>query len=239
MKNNNFIIIGSSGGIGSQLVADLAVNNNLLLGYHSEKPHNHLPNTISAPVDASSFESVISFLEFGKTEFMKIDGIVNLPGSVILKPAHLVTEDEFNMSININLKSAFAVVRASGKLLSESSVVLMSTAVTSLGLANHELIVSAKAGIEAMVRSASVSYSRKSLRFNAIAPGLIDTPLTKKITGNPVALEISKKMHILKRIGKPSDISNIIQFLINPDNNWITGQTFTVDGGLSSTKETS
>ena len=46
-------------------------------------------------------------------------------------------------------------------------------------------------------------------------------------------------MHILKRIGKPSDISNIIQFLINPDNNWITGQTFTVDGGLSSTKETS
>ena len=90
-----------------------------------------------------------------------------------------------------------------------------------------------------MVRSASVSYSRKSLRFNAIAPGLIDTPLTKKITGNPVALEISKNMHILKRIGKPSDISNIIQFLINPDNNWITGQTFTVDGGLSSTKETS
>ena len=143
------------------------------------------------------------------------------------------------MSININLKSAFAVVRASGKLLSESSVVLMSTAVTSLGLANHELIVSTKAGIEAMVRSASVSYSRKSLRFNAIAPGLIDTPLTKKIMSNPVALEISKKMHILKRIGKPSDISNIIQFLINPDNNWITGQTFTVDGGLSSTKETS
>ena len=54
-----------------------------------------------------------------------------------------------------------------------------------------------------------------------------------------IALEISKNMHILKRIGKPSDISNIIQFLINPDNNWITGQTFTVDGGLSSTKETS
>ena len=112
----------------------------------------------------------------------------------------------------------------------------MSTAVTNLGLSNHELIVSAKAGIEAMVRSASVSYSRKLLRFNAIAPGLVDTPLTKKITGNPAALEISKKMHILNRIGKPKDISNMIKFLINPDNNWITGQTFTVDGGLSSTK---
>ena len=238
MKNNNFIIVGSSGGIGTQLVADLAKNNRLLLGYHNEKPNDRLPNTISAPVDARSFDSVASLIELGKSEFEKIDGIVSLPGSVILKPDHLVTEDEFNSTIEINLKSAFAIVRASGKFLTDSSIVLMSTAVTNLGLSNHELIVSAKAGIEAMVRSASVSYSRKSLRFNAIAPGLVDTPLTKKITGNPAALEISKKMHILNRIGKPKDISNMIEFLINPNNNWITGQTFRVDGGLSSTKQT-
>ena len=114
----------------------------------------------------------------------------------------------------------------------------MSTAVTALGLKNHEMIVAAKAGIEAMVRSASVSYSRKSLRFNAVAPGLVDTPLTKNITGNKVALEISKKMHITKRIGTAADISNMIKFLLDPKNNWITGQTFRVDGGLSSTKET-
>ena len=159
--------------------------------------------------------------------------------SLLKKAAKLkVTEDEFNSTIEINLKSAFAIVRASGKFLTDSSIVLMSTAVTNLGLSNHELIVSAKAGIEAMVRSASVSYSRKSLRFNAIAPGLVDTPLTKKITGNPAALEISKKMHILNRIGKPKDITNMIEFLINPNNNWITGQTFRVDGGLSSTKKT-
>ena len=55
MKNNNFIIVGSSGGIGNQLVADLAKNNRLLLGYHNEKPNDRLPNTISAPVDARSF----------------------------------------------------------------------------------------------------------------------------------------------------------------------------------------
>ena len=87
-----------------------------------------------------------------------------------------------------------------------------------------------------MVRSASVSYSRKSLRFNAIAPGLVDTPLTKKITGNPAALEISKKMHARGRIGSPQDISRMISFLLDPANDWITGQTFRVDGGLSSTK---
>ena len=234
----NFIIIGSSGGIGHQLVADLGnTENQLLLGYHSDKSRNHLPNTISAPVEAQSFSSVEALVELGLNEFGKIDGVVNLPGSVLLKPPHLISEIEFNQAIEINLKSAFATLRACGKLLSDSSIVLMSTAVTALGLKNHEMIVAAKAGIEAMVRSASVSYSRKSLRFNAVAPGLVDTPLTKNITGNKVALEISKKMHITKRIGTAADISNMIQFLLDPDNNWITGQTFRVDGGLSSTKE--
>ena len=174
----------------------------------------------------------------GQAEFGKIDGVVNLAGSVLLKPPHLISEEEFNQAIDINLKSAFSTLRACGKLLSNSSIVLMSTAVTALGLKNHELIVAAKAGIEAMVRSASVSYSRKSLRFNAVAPGLVDTPLTKNITGNEFALEVSKKMHIIKRIGTAADISNMIKFLLNSENNWITGQTFTVDGGLSSTKET-
>ena len=234
----NFIIIGSSGGIGNQLVADLGnTENQLLLGYHSDKSRNHLPNTISAPVEAQSFSSVEALVELGLNELGKIDGVVNLPGSVLLKPPHLISEIEFNQAIEINLKSAFATLRACGKLLSDSSIVLMSTAVTALGLKNHEMIVAAKAGIEAMVRSASVSYSRKSLRFNAVAPGLVDTPLTKNITGNKVALEISKKMHITKRIGTAADISNMIQFLLDPDNNWITGQTFRVDGGLSSTKE--
>ena len=97
------------------------------------------------------------------------------------------------------------------------------------------MIVAAKAGIESMVRSASTTYSSKSLRFNAVGPGLVDTPLSDRITKNPKALEISLKMHSADRIGSPKDISAMIQFLLDPKNDWITGQTFRVDGGLSST----
>ena len=57
-----------------------------------------------------------------------------------------------------------------------------------------------------------------------------------KKTSNEIVKKASEKMHTLQRIGKPKDISNMIKFLINPDNNWITGQNFIVDGGLSSTK---
>ena len=100
----------------------------------------------------------------------------------------------------------------------------------------NEMIVAVKAGIESMVKSASVTYATKSLRFNVVAPGLVDTPLTERIVNNTKALEISKKMHPRGRIGSPKDISQMISFLLDPANDWITGQTFRVDGGLSSTK---
>jgi len=124
-----------------------------------------------------------------------------------------------------------------GKLLKNSSTILMSTAAVHLGLSNHEAIVASKAGIEAMVRSASVTYARKSIRFNAIAPGLVDTPLSHNIISTPSSLEYSKKLHVTGKIGTPQDISNMIQFLLNSNNQWITGQIFTIDGGLSTTKK--
>ena len=73
-------------------------------------------------------------------------------------------------------------------------------------------------------------------RFNTVSPGLVDTQLTKNITKNQLALKASERMHALQRIGKPKNISNMIRFLIDQENDWITGQNFIVDGGLSSTK---
>ena len=69
-----------------------------------------------------------------------------------------------------------------------------------------------------------------------MSPGLVDTPLAAKIISNPIALQASKKMHALGRIGTPKHISNMIMFLVNKENDWITGHNFVIDGGLSSTK---
>ena len=112
----------------------------------------------------------------------------------------------------------------------------MSTAAASIGLSNHELISSAKAGVEGLAKTAAKTYSRKNLRVNTVSPGLVDTPLAKKITENPIILKASIKMLALDKIGKPKQISNIIKFLINPENDWVTGQNFIIDGGLSATK---
>ena len=63
-----------------------------------------------------------------------------------------------------------------------------------------------------------------------------NTPLSKNMVNNPIILKASEKMHPVGRIGEPKDISNAIQFLIDPKNNWITGQTLSLDGGMSTTK---
>jgi 3-oxoacyl-[acyl-carrier protein] reductase len=231
----NVLIIGAAGGIGTVLVEDLVdLSFNLLLGYRSNKPT--VKSAESQPVNGESFISVQEFVKHGKNKFGDVDAVINLAGNLILKPAHLCNEDDFEQTINDNLKSSFSVVRAVGSLLENCSVILISTAAARIGLANHELISSAKAGVEGLVKAASKTYARKNIRFNSVAPGLVTTPLSSKIVNNPIALKASEKMHALGRIGTTKDISNMIQFLINPQNNWITGQNFTVDGGLSSTK---
>ena len=229
----NIIIIGAAGGIGSKLVQDLMGTSNLLLGYYNSSLNVPVE---SDKVDATDFESVENFIKKGLDKFETVDAVVCLPGSLILKPAHKCSEEEFYQTINTNLKTSFSVTRAAGQLLKDSSIVLMSTAAANIGLANHELIAAAKCGVEGLARSAAKTYARKNLRFNTVSPGMVETPLTSSITSNEILRKASEKMHTLQRIGKPKDISNMIKFLINPENNWITGQNFIVDGGLSSTK---
>ena len=234
---SNYVIIGAAGGIGSDLVNRLDEDNhNLFLSHHSGS-NSKLLDFQTHAVDSTSFESMEKFIEKGKKNLGKIDGIISLPGTILLRPPHLFSEDDYKKVVDTNLKSAFSVVRAVGKFLDNTVVVMMSTAVTNIGLANHEAVVASKSGIESIARSASVTYARKKIRFNVVAPGLVDTPLSSPIIKNPVSLEYSKKLHITEEIGRPKDITNMIKFLIDPENKWITGQTFAIDGGLSSTKK--
>jgi NAD(P)-dependent dehydrogenase (short-subunit alcohol dehydrogenase family) len=113
------------------------------------------------------------------------------------------------------------------------SVVLVSSAAAMEGLANHETIAAAKAGILGLTLSAAATYAPMNLRVNAVAPGLTETPLTAALTGNETSRKFSEAMHALGRLGKPEDVARAIVFLLDPVNSWITGQVLAVDGGLS------
>ncbi len=227
------LIFGGSGDIG-HATARLLSSNGWKIALASRKEDYTIKE-----LDIEYYKSVDAIdpvqVESVFTELGEVNAVVNCVGSIVLKPAHLTSDKDFTDIINTNLKSAFNVVRASAKNCPrDSSVVLMSSCAASIGLAYHEAISAAKAGVEGLVRSAAATYAQKGIRFNAVAPGLVDTKLSRKITANPQALASSQAMHALSRIGNVEDIASAIHFLIN--SSWITGEIIKVDGGLSTTK---
>ncbi|NBO93955.1 MAG: SDR family oxidoreductase, partial [Planctomycetia bacterium] len=114
--------------------------------------------------------------------------------------------------------------------------VLCSSAAARIGLPNHEAVAAAKAGIIGLTLSAAATYAPKNVRVNAVAPGLVRTPLTSRITGSEPALKASLSMHPLGRIGEPSDVASAIEWLLSPTQTWVTGQVIGIDGGLADLK---
>lgn len=235
-----FVVFGATGGVGEALARLLIQNGSqVFLAGRNHARLQVLADELGMPhqpVDAANSESIDSAVQSAVDRFGRLDGAANCIGSVLLKPAHQTTNAEWEQTVTTNLFSAFAVVRAAAKALRATggSIVLVSTAATRLGLANHEAIAAAKAGIEGLARSAAATYAAAGIRVNAVAPGLVKSNLTRRLWETPLAAEASVQMHPLGRLGEPADVARVMSFLLEPQNNWITGQVIGVDGGLGS-----
>lgn len=236
--NPTHIILGATGGIGSELCRRLSQSGaNLVLAARDETKLKKLAEDLEADhyaLDATKSDDVDALFADAAEEHGPISGAANCVGSFLIKPAHLTSDAEFAHTIAQNLTTAFNVVRAAARHMSDGgSVVLLSSVAARVGLSNHEAIAAAKAGVAGLALSAAASYAGRGLRFNVVAPGLVETPMTANVTRSATARQASLDLHPLGRLGKPEDIASIIAFLLDPANGWISGQTFGVDGGLS------
>ena len=243
MNDRSFVVIGAAGGIGSEVSRRLAeAGANLLLAGRTENPLSELADELGCAYrtcDARTFDQVKDLIDHAVDEFGKVDGVVNCAGSILLKAAHLTSEEEYRDTIDTNLTTAFNTVKAAARAMMKEggSIVLCSSAVSQTGIANHEAIAAAKAGVAGLARSAAATYAPRGVRVNAVAPGLVDTPMSSHITGNDAALKQSKAMHALGEIGRPADIVDPIVWLLDSGRSgWVTGQVIGVDGGLSSVR---
>lgn len=238
MTDRKCLVIGAAGGIGRQLVELLHRDGwSLVLAGRTPDALGEIAATCGAQtacLDARDFDAVDAVFQ----AHPGITGAVNLAGSILLRPAHLTTAQDFEDTVSLNLRTAFALTRAAGKHMKSTggSVVLMSSCAASVGLPNHEAIAAAKAGVEGLVRAAAATYAGSGIRFNAVAPGLVATPMARRITENESALKASVAMHPLGRIGQPEDVAPSIAFLLGEASAWTTGQVLGVDGGLARLK---
>jgi NAD(P)-dependent dehydrogenase (short-subunit alcohol dehydrogenase family) len=240
-EQNAYVILGAYGGIGGELARRLAAKGaRLMLVGRDEVRLASLAASLGATyavADATNSAQVEGSIAQAIDSFGGIYGIANCFGSLLLKPAHLTSDEEFESTLAIHLKSAFAVARAAGRLMkSGGSVVFVSSAAARLGMANHEAIAAAKAGIQGLALAAAASYAPRNLRFNCVAPGLTQTPLTARITANETVAKGSLAMHALGRFGEAADVASAIEFLLDPRQHWITGQILGVDGGLATVR---
>lgn len=240
VTSRSVLILGGTGGIGAALARRLhAEGCRLVLAARDSARLAALAEELQAapcPTDATDPAAVDAAVARTVELHGRIDGAANCVGSILLKPAHLTTPDEFARTLALNLGSAFNLVRAATKAMlphGHASIVLVSSAAAQRGLVNHEAIAAAKAGIEGLTRSAAASYARQGIRVNCVAPGLVRTPLSHGITSSEPALKASTQLHPLGRIGEADEVASALAWFLHPAAGWVTGQVLGIDGGLA------
>ena len=230
-----FLIFGATGSIGSSLAEQMKT-----AGYDNV----HLVSRNQSEVESIASKYGFSFtvadvLEDGFIAKVKNDledavGIAYCVGSIDLKPFKMVTENDFNKCMKLNLYSAIEAIKGYQESLKKNkgSVVLFSTAAVHRGFTNHSIIASAKAAVEGLAISLAAEFA-PNIRVNCIAPSLTNSKIAQPMLKNTAIAEGIAKAHPLKRIGEGKDSASLAKFLLSNDSSWITGQVIAVDGGRS------
>lgn len=237
-----YFVIGATGGIETALSRPLAnAGANLVLAARNADRLRALADTLGPrpfPLDAANFDQMDACLAEANRLYGRVEGVACCVGSLLLKPGHLTTAAEWEATLTANLTTAFACVRAATRVMRQKggAVVLVSSAAARLGLPSHEAIAAAKAGVIGLTLSAAATYAEQGIRVNGVAPGLVRTPLTARLTASEMALKASTALHALGRIGEPEEVAEAIAWLLDPRQSWITWQVLGVDGGLATVR---
>lgn len=228
IKMKNILLIGGSYGIGLAIAKEIQAGNNVFLASRTNENLDDL-NVTYIPFDALNDTLDLSTLP------AVIDGLVYCPGSINLRPFRGLKPEAFENDLQINFISLVKVIQSILPNLTaseQSSIVLFSSVAASMGMPFHTSVAASKGAIEGFAKALAAEYAPK-IRVNVIAPSLTDTPLADKFLNNETKQEKSAERHPLKRFGKPDDIAQMASFLLSDKSSWISGQTFNVDGGMS------
>jgi 3-oxoacyl-[acyl-carrier protein] reductase len=237
------IITGGSRGIGAEVGARLAEDGAAVVvsGRNGERLQRTVREwetqgraVLGVVADATSREDCERLVSTAKQHFGRIDVLVNNAGMTHDQLLVRMTDEDWDRVIEVNLRSAFLMTRAVSKALvrqkSGGRVINITSTAGAMGNAGQVNYSAAKAGLIGLTKAAARELAHWSILVNAVAPGLIETDMTKDLSAT--AREALLAQVPLKRSGTAREVAEMVRFLAGDGATYITGQVFHVNGGL-------
>jgi NAD(P)-dependent dehydrogenase (short-subunit alcohol dehydrogenase family) len=233
------IITGAAKGIGRSISKRMIIENYITILVDVDVENgNALANELGVsakfiPCNISNENQVISLFDNVKEEFGKVDVLINNAGIIRDNVIWKMPAEDFDKVVDINLKGTWLMCKIAGTVMREQKCgrIINITSRAWLGNIGQSNYSASKAGVVGLTRVLALELGKYGVLVNAIAPGLIDTPLTQKLPQ-----EVQEKLiqaQPTKNMGQPEDIANVVAFLSDDRTQFITGQIIYVDGGKS------
>jgi NAD(P)-dependent dehydrogenase (short-subunit alcohol dehydrogenase family) len=188
----------------------------------------------AAPIDFVKAAAVQQALEDIHERHGRLDVVIATPSINVRKPILAYTDDEFDRVVTINMKGNFNVLRAAGRIMTKQksgSIVLFSSIRSLVVEPGQAVYAATKAAIVQLVRTAAAEFGPDGVRVNAVAPGVVETPLTAPIKANKEWYDAYAAKSVLRRWAQPDEIAAPTVFLASDAASYVTGTVLFVDGG--------
>jgi len=192
---------------------------------------------LAVKCDVTKKEGVDKMVEMAVKKWGRVDILVNNAGICQFKPFLELTEEDWDRTLDINLKGYFLCAQAcvkemikqkSGVIVNIASIAMGQVGVGFLNLAHY---CASKGGIVAMTEAMALELAPYGIRVNAISPGAIETPMIDPLKVDPKMMEGTLAQIPMHRVGKPEEVSNLVLFLASDESSYMTGSTVVIDGG--------
>ena len=239
LKNKVAIVTGSARGIGQAIAIELAragadvVVSDVIPGSATANKIKKLKRkSIFIRADVSKKQEVDNLINETIKKFKKIDILVNNAGIFKPSPSETLTEEDWDRTIDINLKGYFLCAQAVLKYMKKGASIINISSVAGIGgYAQAAAYCSSKGGIRLLTKSLAAEFGPRGIRINSIHPGIIETAMTKDLLADKKVKQGMLVRVPLKRTGRPIDIAGPVVFLASDAASYITGEELIVDGG--------
>jgi glucose 1-dehydrogenase len=240
------IVTGSSSGIGQSIAIRLGSEGaSVVVDYFShpeggEETKSKIEaaggKAIIVQADVSKLADVQNLVEQAYSQLGSCDILVNNAGVEHNAPFQDVTEADYDMVLNTNLKGAFFLTqRFVQKLIAAKkpgTVINISSVHEDMVFPNFASYCAAKGGMRMLMRDLAMELGPMNITVNNVAPGAINTPINKSLLADKPKLDALLRNIPLGRLGQPEDVASIVAFLASDEASYVTGSTYFVDGGL-------